>query len=124
MTSGFLSGKALLLAIALLVHTNFSSAAQQWCSGVISELWIDSSGNVFVSPTWRADHLRVCNINDALASAGGPLISTTTCLSWLSLLRTGVAGAKNMTIFYADAPTCSAIPTYVNAPTPWYVMLR
>lgn len=124
MSNRFLNLSAMALTLALSLLAGPSLAANQWCTGTINELWVDSGGNVFVNPSWRADHLRVCNINDALASAGGPLVSTTTCLSWLSLLRAANVGAKSMTVFYVDAPACNAIGTYFSAPTPGYVMLR
>ena len=124
MRTRLLKLSARCLALALMLHAGPSLAAAQWCSGTINALWVDSAGNVYIYPSWRADHLRVCNVNEAVASAGGPSVSITTCLSWLSLLKAGNVAAKSMITHYVEAPACSAIPTYVSAPTPSYIMLQ
>lgn len=94
-------------------------AAPQWCGGTVTNLWVDFSGNVLVIPSWRGNHIRLCNINQSIAGE-----TTTTCLSWMSLVRSAVQRSRAMIIYYDNAPACGEIPTYGAAPVPGYVMLN
>jgi hypothetical protein len=40
------------------------------------------------------------------------------------LVRSAVARKSDMIFFYNEATPCTEIPSYSNAPTPGYIMLR
>lgn len=101
-----------------------SHAASQWCTNTISAAWVDWAGNLFVNPGWRGDHVRLCNVRTTLADGTGVSIDPTTCVSWLALVRQAMQGNKQTVIQYADAPACNAMPTYLSAPLPSYVMVN
>ncbi len=107
-----------VLTLALGITTAYASADQVWCSGKVSNLWVSSDGTVFVLPSWRGDHIGFCNLSRDVGS-----ISAKTCASWYGLLAIAVSNKADTTIFYPDAPSCSTMPTYGSAPSPYYVML-
>lgn len=98
-------------------------AAPQWCSGTIGVLWVDWAGNVYVNPSWRGEHIRVCNLHYSI-TVGSVSVQPLTCTAWLTLMRQGKQSAGSIVFQYDDLPgACSAIPSYNSAPTPAYVML-
>lgn len=113
---------AAMATFACLWAASPATAAGLWCDGTLANLWVDAGGTVFVQPSWRGDYVQVCNVNQPTANGLQP----TTCLSWLSLMRSAVQRNAATVIHYSDAPvaTCNAMPTYSAAPTPYYVMLR
>lgn len=114
------SGKrrlAIVLA-SIALATTCASAAEQWCTGTVSNLFVSSNGNVEVQTSWLGNYVLVCNQNQ---TSGG--VSPTTCLSWMSLLRNAIERKAQTTIYYPNAPACAQIPPYETAPTPGYVML-
>lgn len=113
--------KALALGFSMLVSAP-SLSAQQWCSGSITAAWVHANGELYVLPSWRGDHIRLCSTT-AMISAGGQSVEPTVCLGWLSTIRLAMANNKQTIIYYPDAPVCSAIPTYSGAPAPVYVMV-
>jgi hypothetical protein len=118
--------KTALRAIAALVCATVpvsSQAALQWCTGTISHSWVDAGGSFFVLPSWRGDHVRLCNVKATLSDAQVGSIDPATCKSWVALVLQAVATNKSMIIQYPDAPACNAIPHYHQAPLPSYVML-
>lgn len=96
-----------------------AQSAQQWCSGTLSYLFVDTSGAVYVNNSWRGDYVILCNVNGTWAG-----IPTTTCLAWLSLARNALQRASYVTFYYSDAPACNAMPTYGSAPVPSYIMMN
>jgi len=94
-----------------------SNAAQQWCQGTMQNLWVSGGGNVYVRPSYRADYTRMCNLN---ADSGS--VSAMTCVAWLSILKTAVQRQSLVIVYYSEAPSCGALPTYDSAPFPYYVM--
>lgn len=106
------------LALILTFASSTSMAVSQYCSGKVSQLWMYSNGDLFVLPSWRGDHVRVCNINQNLGS-----ITPQICASWFTLLRTAVSNKENTYFYYENAPACNIIPTFSNAPVPGYIML-
>ncbi len=119
--TGVIARAALILATAAFSTAAF--AAPQWCTGTIAQLWIDAGGNVMAYPSWRADHVRICNVNDSVTTSNGIPVTPTTCLGWAALLRSAIQNQKATIIYYNEAPTCSSLPTYGSAPVPYYVML-
>ncbi len=70
-------------------------------------------------PSWRSDHIRICNVNTELEG-----VSPVTCTVWVSLLRNAVQRQANVTInYYGATATCATMPTYHNAQVPYYVKL-
>ena len=52
---------AFALALALIIALPAQSA-QLWCRGKITNTYVDSSGTLIISGTWRADYTQLCNI--------------------------------------------------------------
>jgi hypothetical protein len=115
---------ALLAAMAAGTLPLIASAQSNtiWCGGTVKNLWVDQSGNAYVFTSWRNDYVRVCNVQE---SAG--VVSATTCLSWVALLKSAVQRSATTTIYYSGAgvpATCPQMATYTSAPIPGYVMLQ
>ncbi|QGX41520.1 hypothetical protein [Permianibacter aggregans] len=108
-----------LVLFALLFVVARVNAAPQWCVGTLDLVWIDIHGNVFTRPSWRNDHIRICNLK---GSDG--VTDTVTCSSWYSQVAQAVKDNRQTTIQYSDIPSCATIPTYGNAPVPYYVMIH
>ena len=113
-----MSSRAILLALAMLAAPPVQAAAQS-CGGTLSNLYIDDVGTVFATVSWRSDYVAFCNVNQSI----GP-VTQTTCMAWLSMMRSAVQrGAQTLT-YYAEAPSCNAMPIYRSAPVPGYFMLQ
>jgi hypothetical protein len=118
--------KTALRAISALVCVTVSvsgHAAGQWCGGTISHSWVTWDGGLYVLPSWRGDHVRLCSVKATLSDAYISGIDPATCKSWAALVLQAVATNKSMVIQYPEAPACNAIPHYHLAPLPSYVML-
>lgn len=96
-----------------------SHAAPQFCTGTLSNLYIDEAGNVSAAVSWRGDYVRFCNVNQSTGT-----VSQTTCMAWLSMMRSAVQRAAQTITYYSEAPSCNAMPTYGAAPVPGYFMLQ
>jgi len=103
----------------MLLFSQSAFSASQWCTGKVTDLWVDSNGDLLIRSEWRDDHTKLCNVANAWEG-----ITTETCKSWMSILQTAMASRRNATVFYSDAPACAELPTYRSAPKPGYVMLR
>jgi len=110
--------KVVFSVLMLLLSSSTAIAAPQWCSGKIGYLWIYSDGGVFIRPSWRGDHVQICNINQNHGQ-----ITPQTCAGWLTFLRNAVTNQEATIIYYSDAPACQVMPTYGSAPIPGYIML-
>lgn len=117
------SGLIKILAVAVTITASFGVSSQNtlWCGGTLSNLWVDLAGNAYVFTSWRGDYVRVCNVNENVGA-----ITPTVCLTWVSLLKSAVQRKATTTIYYnASLPaSCAQMPTYSNAPIPYYVMLQ
>jgi hypothetical protein len=111
--------RSLVVGVAAASFTLGAQSAQQWCVGTLSFLFVDAAGAVNVLPSARNDYVQLCNVNGTWGN-----IPTTTCLAWLSLARNALQRGSAVTIYYGDAPVCSALPTYGSAPVPNYVMMN
>ena len=107
------------LVVAAILAPTVASAAPQWCYGTINNLWVDSQGSMFAMPSWRGDYVMFCNVNQSTGS-----VSPTTCMTWMSLLRSAIQRNAQTLVYFADAPACNAMPTYSASPVPYYVMLQ
>ncbi|TQV76451.1 hypothetical protein FLL45_00345 [Aliikangiella marina] len=110
--------KALILLTTLLVAMP-ALGVNRYCSGKIQQVWVDSSGGVLIRSTWRNDHTQICDIDSEWKG-----VTAEVCKTWFSLIQTISVSGEDAKVYYADAPTCDALPTYRNAPAPGYVMLN
>lgn len=113
--------KALVLGFSMLASAP-SFSAPQWCGGSITAAWVHANGELYVLPSWRGDHIRLCSTTTTI-TAGGQTVEPTVCLGWLSTIRVAMSSNKQTIINYSEAPVCSAIPIYASAPLPVYVMV-
>ena len=109
------------LAMAFVAFTSLNvSAGNIWCTGKISNIYIDASKNVLIKGSWRNQYTRICKTD------GSTSIDTVTCSLWVSLATTSMTHDKDVTLMYSDkdgAYTCANLPEYIYAPTPAYLML-
>ena len=105
------------LGALLAVFGVTASAAPQWCTGTVTNLWVYSNGAVYVKPSYRADYTQICNMN---AETNG--ISVTTCVAWFAVLRSAVQRQSSVLVYYTDTSSCNTLPTYESTPVPGYVM--
>lgn len=109
---------AKLVGLSLAVISSPTTAASQDCTGTVLSSWVNSTGDVFLSSSWRNDHTQVCNVETTWKG-----IPPNVCVSWVAKLDAALALGKHISIHYPEAPPCNAIPYYGNAPAPYYVML-
>lgn len=117
------AGRMVVLACAALASfAPVRAGTALWCEGTINQHWINSGGDLYVNPSWRADHVALCNVNTTNAAG----ITPTVCMSWAAIIRAAMQRNAQTTIFYGDAPvtSCGLIPSYTSAPSPTYVMIR
>ena len=108
-----------IFAGVLLITSSAIYAKSQWCTGTISNVWINKGGSIFIHGTWRNGHTQICNLNKAWKG-----ISPVTCSSWQALTQQAHATQKKVILQYSNLSSCKAIPTYGGSPSPNYVMLR
>ncbi|MDM3869723.1 hypothetical protein QSV34_00005 [Porticoccus sp. W117] len=94
-------------------------AEPQWCNGKIKHVFVYRTGEVVVLGSWMNQWTTICNLNEEWKE-----VSAEQCKNWYSLIQTAVVTKSPAIVYYTDAPECSALPTYGNAPAPYYVMLR
>ena len=110
-----MKAKAILFVTGLFVST-YSSAAVN-CGGKLERVYVDSSGQVIIWPTWSESYHTICSVNGDWNS-----ISRDTCKSWLSVALALKISGTNARVRYSSLDNCSNIPTYGNAPKPNYLM--
>jgi len=93
-------------------------AQPQWCQGTVDRVWINHHGDVYAVPSWRGDHIRICNLKGSDGRT-----DTVTCSTWYSQLSQAIKDARQTIIYYENIVSCAQIPTYESAPVPYYVML-
>lgn len=108
-----------LLALSMALSANTFAAHPKWCSGTISNLWVDKGGSIFIRGTWRNGHTQICNFNKSWKG-----VSSGTCKSWQALTQQAHATQKKIIVQYKNLSSCKAIPAYSAAPSPENVMLR
>lgn len=90
-----------------------------YCVGPVSESLVTEGGSVLIYSSWRNDWTTVCNLNSARGN-----VSPQVCFSWFSAIQTAVTQRRNLGLYYltpTDQSFCNTMPTYDNAPTPYYV---
>jgi hypothetical protein len=113
--------KNAFLLSGLILISNITNAANIWCSGTISDVYIDRNDNLVIKGSWRNANTRLC------ATDGSADVSTVTCSIWYSLVASSMTNNKTVTLQYSDqggTMDCSNIPTYSDAPAPFYVNLN
>ena len=109
----------IVLGLGLIVGCTTSAMAAGPCFSKLSNFWINGAGDVYAQPVFRGDHLQVCNVKAAWKG-----IDPVVCMGWVSILRSAVANNVNANFYYdSTAPACNVLPTYSNAPAPYYIML-
>ena len=111
-------------AAALIMMAAFYSgvdAAQIWCAGKVSNIYVDNANYLTVLGAWRGDYTVLCNIRTTWKG-----IDPMTCLSWMGIAMTATSKQQGVTVYYADpaAVACNTLATYANSSPPIYVMLR
>lgn len=111
--------KRLIFFLACLSMTNFTHAANTWCTGIIGNTYISADGTLVILGSWRRDYTTICNVNSA---RGG--VAPETCKSWLSMALSAKLSQTEVTLMYGGIDSCETLPTYGSAPTPSYLMVR
>ena len=108
-----------LITGVLLMASSAIYAEQQWCSGVITHVWVAKGGETYIIGSWRGAHTQICNLSSEWKG-----VPPNTCKNWLGLAQQAHATQKPVTLHYSDMSSCADIPRYGDAPSPSYVMLR
>jgi len=87
------------------------------CYGTVGAIYVDSSNNVLIRPSFRNDWLQICDLVDSWNG-----IDPVTCKSWLALATTLRVTQEQIVISYSTSTACDALPTYAGAPPPGYIM--
>lgn len=121
--AGQIRGARLRRALSILAAASLAAAspahATAYCSGKVTDMLIDKSGHVLVSPTFRGDWVAICNVNNTWGD-----VPPTTCTSWTATLTSAILTGKNIVFSYLDpVAVCSSVPSYYDAPSPYYVSI-
>ena len=120
----FLAQRRLTQVLALVAANIMlavpANSAQLWCRGRVTNTYVDSSGTLIVSGTWRADYTQLRNIKVVLNG-----IDPTTCLTWFSIAIASQTKGLDVQASYIDpsALACNTLSTYHSTPPPIYFML-
>ncbi|MGH7867468.1 MAG: hypothetical protein ACREP9_07500 [Candidatus Dormibacteraceae bacterium] len=108
-----------LIVIVLLLGAP-AALANQWCSGTLFSVYMDSTGSVIIKGSWRNDHTEICNDQGTFGGIDG-----VTCLAWFGLAVRAQAAQSTVTVYYPNYAgyTCANLPTYGSALVPNYVMI-
>ena len=110
-----------LLVLSIFSLPAFSAGAT--CPGTIDRVFTQSGGAVSIYTSWRSDYVQICNV---LTEWKG--VDPTVCMVWVSNAQSAVTTRKPTIIRYDSdsglSGDCSTVPTYSNAPSPGYLMLR
>ena len=111
--------KKLLALILLSTLTSVSYAAPQWCSGKVTQVWINETGNLYIYGDWINNHTMICNVNEAWNG-----VTPAVCNNWFSIVLAARLSNTNVKVHYADGyvDSCATIPAYAASPRPAYVM--
>lgn len=111
--------KILLIAIMLAsLAPSQGARAAAWCTGTISASWVSAGGDVYLLGSWVGTHTRICNLDSTWSG-----ITPSVCASWMAKIDAAISTSRQVTVYYDSISDCSTIPSYTNAPAPWYVML-
>jgi hypothetical protein len=106
------------MAVAALATSLPCFAANLWCSGTLTAVYVTSDGEFVLQGNWRGDYTMVCHLHNAWKG-----IAPETCAFWYALMVTSKTNAKPVIVYYDDSSyTCATLPTYQGSPAPGYVM--
>jgi hypothetical protein len=111
------SKSAIIVALMASVFATPASAAI-WCSGTIGHATLFGNGEVHIQASWRGDDTQICNL-----SAPWKGVPPEVCAGWMAKLDSAVTFGRTILIMYDTNGTCATLPTYGNAPAPYYVDL-
>ena len=110
---------------AWLIVCCFSASpvlANLYCSGTVSKLYVNKSGEVWVNGTWRTDDqfTMICDLDTTWND-----LSPSDCKNWFPMLQGALHAATPVTIYYPLSGTanCTELLTNSNSPAPHYVVL-
>jgi hypothetical protein len=109
--------RKLILGMVLCVAMAPAFSVTTFCGGKIRTVLTYSDGTVMILPDFHNDWLAVCNLNSDWKG-----VSPVTCVSWFASATRAVANQATVGMYYADVPSCAAVPTYRSAPAPVYLM--
>jgi len=106
------------LLIAITAAFSFSaSAGTLYCKGEILNVAIYDNGALGIKSSWRNDYTHVCNLSEKRGN-----IQSQVCFAYMSLLLNAEQNNLTVRLSYENTEyTCQTLPTYGNAPTPFYV---
>lgn len=114
--------RSIVSSTLLLLGFAASSQADIICTGQIKGVFTDKLGRVMTYASFRNDWVQVCNIG---ATWNG--VTTDICKSWIATLTTLRVTQEPVAMYYGDYPSgtsCLSIPTYENAPSPFYISIN
>ncbi|RYV04098.1 hypothetical protein SOPP22_01465 [Shewanella sp. OPT22] len=103
----------------LITLSTQSYADGKWCEGKIKNVWVDYSGRLYITGSWRSEHTQICNLNIEWKG-----VTTKVCQAWLAEAQLAFAAQSNVIMHYDDVSSCSEIPSYTSAPRPTYLMIK
>jgi hypothetical protein len=110
---------SILTFVLLLLSTN-GFAANMWCSGFVSNVYIAADKSVIIKASWNDNYTRICSTD------GSTGIDTVTSSLWFSTITTSMVNNKSVMLMYSDNNgqfKCNSLPSYGSTPNPIYVML-
>src|SRR5262245_49727586 len=106
------------LALPLLLTFATATHASSWCTGKITSILTDASGNVYVIPSFRADWIQICSI-----TATWKGVTLDVCKSWLGTVTALRLTQETTTLYYNEDLTCNSMANYGNSPAPGYIAI-
>ncbi len=106
-------------ACLLLAYLLPASAADIFCNGTVSAVYVSSDGSVVFSGSYRNDYTQACNVHGIWQG-----ITSETCFTWYSALLAAKVHGKQVVVQYSTPSyTCATLPTYAFALMPNYAMV-
>lgn len=98
---------------SLLSFQSFSAIV---CEVDVKRVLIYKDGHVNVLHSGRNDFMFICNLQEARQD-----VSVSTCAMWTSMLQNIQYENRKAIFYYQGSGSCSDLPTYGNAPVPFYI---
>jgi hypothetical protein len=86
------------------------------CNVQIRAILLNKGGLVNVMHTGRANYTSICDLS---TDYGG--VTPVTCAMWTVTLQSIKRKNGVATFYYPGSGTCATMPTYGNAPVPYYI---
>lgn len=108
----------LLFTTSIFFSISIQAKGDVYCTGKILKVLTYADGQVQIYTDWRAEHLTLCNLN-----ANWKNVSPSTCAAFFATATMAQKNDSWTTIRYSGSTPCNALPTYANAPNPFYIMV-